>query len=164
MKKLLVLSLVTLFTGVANAGDLNLSGVGVQIGTVHSKTAFGDVGNNGVDLGISYNHYLNDNVFIQPSLHSTSGGNEYGDKYYTANLDLGYKYKLSNGWTLKPRIGFTYFKAMYTEGSDDGNGYNAGLELGINKNVSFDLGYYRLNGKESNQYVDLVSVGIKYTF
>lgn len=162
--KYLLILLASLFTDVANAGDLDLSGVGVSIGTVHSKTAMGDVGNNGLDLGLSYNHDINDKFFIQPSIHYTTSGNEYGDKFYTANLDLGYKYKLENGWTLKPRVGYTYFKSMYDEGSDYGHGYNAGIELGFNKNVSLDLSYKRLNGKESGHYVDLVGLAVKYTF
>lgn len=63
MRKILILSAITLFTGVANAGDLDLSGVGVSIGTVHSKTAMGDTGT-GVDLGVGYNYHLNDKFFV----------------------------------------------------------------------------------------------------
>mgnify|MGYP001488392618 CR=1 FL=1 len=47
--KYVLVLLASLFTGVANAGDLDLSGVGVSIGTVNSKTAMGDEGT-GVDL------------------------------------------------------------------------------------------------------------------
>lgn len=162
--KYLLILLASLFTSIANAGDLDLSGVGVSIGTVHSKTAMGDVGNGGLDLGLSYNYDINDKFFVQPSIHYTTSGNNYGDKFYTANIDLGYKYKLENGWTLKPKVGYTYFKSMYDEGSNYGNGYNAGLELGVNKNVSIDFNYHHLNGKESGHYVNLMSVGVKYTF
>ncbi len=123
----------------------------------------GDTGT-GVDLGVGYNYHLNDKFFVQPSIHYITSGNAYDDKFYTADFDLGYKYQLNNGMTLKPRFGYTYFKAVYNEGSNDGNGYNAGVELSVNKNVSLDLSYKRLNGKESGHYVDLMGLAVKYTF
>ena len=62
MKKILILSaitLFTLFTSVANAGDLDLSNLNLSVGASNSKTAMGDVGNSGLDLGLSYNHDIN---------------------------------------------------------------------------------------------------------
>lgn len=161
--KYVLVLLASLFTGVANAGDLDLSNLSVSLGASNSKTAMGDTGT-GVDLGVGYNYHLNDKFFVQPSIHYITSGNEYDDKFYTADLDLGYKYQLNNGMTLKPRVGYTYFKSVYTDGSNYGNGYNAGLELGVNKNVSLDLSYKRLNGKESGHYVDLFGLAVKYTF
>ena len=41
MRKILILSAITLFTGVANAGDLDLSNLSVSLGASNSKTAMG---------------------------------------------------------------------------------------------------------------------------
>ena len=41
MKKVLILSVIGLFTSVANAGDLDLSNLSISVGASNSKTAMG---------------------------------------------------------------------------------------------------------------------------
>lgn len=139
------------------------NGFDVFVSSVGSKTGQGDSGN-GYGLGASYTSYQTKHIFIQPSVQFVNLGNEYNDKMYLANFDVGYTHYFNNGMTISPKAGLGFFKAVYNDGSNYGGSYNYGFEVGLNKSLAVDVSRTHAFGQNSGSYVDLTSISLKYKF
>lgn len=118
----------------------------------------------GFTTSIAYKKYINDKVFVEPSLTYVSGSTPSDDTFTIGNLAVGYKYTLPNNMTLSPRVGPSYFRDKFKGGSSSNYGFNAGVELGINDKVSFDLAYNALKQENVNEYADVTMFTFKYKF
>lgn len=159
-KMLLALSLLGLFS-TAHAGDFK-DGYSISTGINNYSTSSGD-SSTGYQVGASYTKYLNNNVFVQPSIHYVDSQNPYGDKQMLGFVDFGYTFKLANNMTLSPKAGLGFHHTIANDSSDTKIAYNAGVELGFAKNWSLSLEKNYLQGP-NGKHVDITFLSIAYKF
>lgn len=158
-KKILVVSLIAVLSGVANAQSFDSNNLGITFGANAFNDASGDK-TTGYNFGLSYDIPINNKWLFQPELKYSTSGDAWGDKFWLGNFDLGYKFDLWNGHTLTPKLGYTYYDAI---GFNTGSGYNAGVEFGVNKHISIETTYTHLDGG-SGKFVNLTGLNLKYNF
>ena len=161
--KLVILAILGMMSGVASAQ--NLDNFNVSVGVNGYNDAGSDTGT-GYNVGIGYKYDLNSKWFVEPELkYATANDSPWNATFTYANIDVGYKFNLNNGYTLSPRAGYTYYYSQANQSSNNtGNGYNVGLELGINRNWAVETTYTYFEGQTSGHWGSLAGVNLKYNF
>lgn len=164
MKKTLVaLSLLGLL-GVAHADDgikNGSDGFSVFAGANNYKTM--NESSTGYGIGANYTKYLNNNVFVQPSIHYNSSQSGLNDSQLLGYVDLGYTFRLENNITISPKIGVGFHHTIADDASDTKVSYNAGVEVGFAKRWSVSLETNYLSGG-NGRHVDITTLSLGYKF
>ena len=165
MKKMLIALSMLGLVSVSYAGEtspINANSGSVFAGVTASNNSSGDSGT-GYNIGVSYNAYQTEHIFVQPSIEYATSGNSYGDKYLIGNLDVGYTFNLSNGMSVSPKAGFGIFHVIATDSHDTQVAYNAGLDFAVTKQVTVGLQYVYSQGSNGH-HVDLTTLSVGYKF